>query len=92
VSIRRSLAISVRRDASQSRREAVDRDAEPLEAGHDRGGEPRRRGSRAPSTAGLVRSPLALAFLLEAAGAVALERCGAILDDRIAATEAEPVS
>jgi hypothetical protein len=42
--------------------------------------------------AGLVRSPLALAFLLEAAGAVALERCGAILDDRIAATEAEAVS
>ena len=42
--------------------------------------------------AGLVRSPLALAFLLEAAGAVALERCGAILDDRIADTEAEAVS
>ena len=42
--------------------------------------------------AGLVRSPLALAFLLEAAGAVALERCGAILDDRIAATATEAVS
>jgi hypothetical protein len=38
----------------------------------------------------LVRSPLALAFLLEAAGAVALERCGAILDERVAA--AEPAS
>ena len=34
---------------------------------------------------GLARSPMALAYLLEAAGAVALERCGAILQDRIAA-------
>ena len=33
----------------------------------------------------LVRSPLSLAQLLEAAGAVALERCGAILDERVAA-------
>jgi hypothetical protein len=35
----------------------------------------------------LVRSPLSLALLLEAAGAVALERCGAILDERVAAME-----
>lgn len=33
---------------------------------------------------GLVRSPQALAYLLEAAGPVALERCGAILERRIA--------
>ncbi|HYG63327.1 MAG TPA: hypothetical protein VEL74_12150 [Thermoanaerobaculia bacterium] len=33
----------------------------------------------------LLRSPEALAFVLEAAGAVALERCGAILDERVAA-------
>ena len=32
---------------------------------------------------GLVRLPVSLAFLLEAAGSVALERCGAILDERI---------
>jgi hypothetical protein len=31
----------------------------------------------------LERSPESLAFLLEAAGAMALERCGAILDRRI---------
>ncbi len=30
-------------------------------------------------TVGLVRSPQSLAYLLEAAGPVALERCGAIL-------------
>ena len=41
---------------------------------------------------GLVRSPLSLAFLLEAAGAVALERCGAILDERGADAEAGAVS
>ena len=32
---------------------------------------------------GLVRSPRSLAYLLEAAGGVALERCGAILDQRV---------
>jgi hypothetical protein len=36
-------------------------------------------------TAGLLRSPEALALLLEAAGQVALERAGAILDERIPA-------
>ena len=30
--------------------------------------------------AGVLRSPQSLAYLLEAAGAAALERCGAILD------------
>ena len=39
---------------------------------------------------GLARGPASLAFLLEAAGAVALERCGAILDERIAAAQATP--
>ena len=33
----------------------------------------------------LLQAPESLAYLLEAAGAVALERCGAILDERIAA-------
>ena len=33
----------------------------------------------------LLQSPEALAFVLEAAGSVALERCGAILDERVAA-------
>ena len=33
---------------------------------------------------GLVRSPQSLAYLLEAAGAVALEHCGAILDRQVA--------
>jgi hypothetical protein len=33
----------------------------------------------------LLQSPEALAWLLEAAGAVALEHCGAILDERTAA-------
>jgi hypothetical protein len=33
----------------------------------------------------LLQSPESLAWLLEAAGAVALERCGAILDERTAA-------
>jgi hypothetical protein len=33
----------------------------------------------------LLRSPESLAFVLEAAGSVALERCGAILDERVAA-------
>jgi hypothetical protein len=32
---------------------------------------------------GLIRSPEALAWLLEAAGAVALERAGAILEERV---------
>ena len=32
---------------------------------------------------GLARSPASLAFLLEAAGAIALERCGAILDEHV---------
>jgi hypothetical protein len=35
----------------------------------------------------LLQSPESLAYLLEAAGAVALERCGAILDERIAMAE-----
>jgi hypothetical protein len=38
-------------------------------------------------TAALVRSPQSLAFLLEAAGASALERSGAILDRWISAAE-----
>ena len=33
----------------------------------------------------LLRPPESLAFVLEAAGSVALERCGAILDERVAA-------
>ncbi|HYG61938.1 MAG TPA: hypothetical protein VEL74_05120, partial [Thermoanaerobaculia bacterium] len=33
----------------------------------------------------LLQAPESLAWLLEAAGAVALERCGAILDERVAA-------
>src|SRR5215208_4016400 len=37
---------------------------------------------------GLARGPASLAFLLAAAGAVALERCGAILAERIPAAEA----
>jgi hypothetical protein len=32
----------------------------------------------------LLQAPESLAYLLEAAGAVALERCGAILDERTA--------
>ena len=32
----------------------------------------------------LLRSPESLAFVLEAAGSVALERCGVILDERVA--------
>jgi len=40
---------------------------------------------------GFVRLPASLAFLLEAAGAVALERCGAILDERILAATAASV-
>ena len=35
----------------------------------------------------LLQAPESLAYLLEAAGAVALERCGAILDERIATAE-----
>jgi hypothetical protein len=35
----------------------------------------------------LLQAPESLAYLLEAAGAVALERCGAILDERIAKAE-----
>jgi hypothetical protein len=37
----------------------------------------------------LLQAPESLAFLLEAAGAVALERCGAILDERMAAAAGE---
>ena len=40
-------------------------------------------------TAALARSPQSLAYLLEAAGAAALERCGAILDRRMSQAEAE---
>jgi hypothetical protein len=36
----------------------------------------------------LLQAPESLAWLLEAAGAVALERCGAILDERTAAGQA----
>ena len=36
----------------------------------------------------LLRSPESLAFVLEAAGSVTLERCGAILDERVAADRA----
>ena len=36
---------------------------------------------------GLVRSPQSLAYLLEAAGSLALERCGALLDERVAGPE-----
>jgi hypothetical protein len=36
----------------------------------------------------LLQAPESLAYLLEAAGAVALERCGAILDERTATAEA----
>jgi hypothetical protein len=32
----------------------------------------------------LLQAPESLAYMLEAAGSVALERCGAILDERIA--------
>ena len=35
----------------------------------------------------LLRSPESLAWLLEAAGPLALERCGAILDERVAGEE-----
>jgi hypothetical protein len=35
----------------------------------------------------LLQTPECLAYLLEAAGAVTLERCGAILDERTAASE-----
>ena len=35
----------------------------------------------------LLQAPESLAYLLEAAGAVALERCGAILDERTSAAE-----
>jgi hypothetical protein len=36
----------------------------------------------------LLQTPESLAWMLEAAGAVALERCGAILDERVAAVSA----
>jgi hypothetical protein len=36
----------------------------------------------------LLRSPESLAFVLEAAGSVALERCGVILAERVASVEA----
>lgn len=35
----------------------------------------------------LLQSPESLAYVLEAAGQVTLERCGAILDERIRAAE-----
>ena len=35
----------------------------------------------------LLRSPESLAFVLEAAGSVTLERCGVILDERVAAAD-----
>ena len=35
--------------------------------------------------AGIVRLPVSLAFVLEAAGAIALERCGAILEEQVSA-------
>lgn len=38
---------------------------------------------------GLVRSPWSLAYLLEAAGPLALERCGALLDQRVFGEEVE---
>jgi hypothetical protein len=40
--------------------------------------------------AALLRSPRSLAYVLEAAGAVGLERCGAILDRWIAAEPEDP--
>jgi hypothetical protein len=36
----------------------------------------------------LLQSPESLAFILEAAGGVTLERCGAILDERTAEVRA----
>jgi hypothetical protein len=39
--------------------------------------------------AGIVRLPVSLAFVLEAAGAVTLERCGAILEERVSAAAAD---
>src|SRR5215208_840545 len=42
--------------------------------------------------AGIVRLPASLAFVLEAAGAVALERCGAILEERVFAADSNPGS
>jgi hypothetical protein len=38
---------------------------------------------------GLARSPWSLAYLLEAAGPLALERCGAILDRWVAETRGD---
>ena len=38
---------------------------------------------------GVVRLPASLAFVLEAAGSVALERCGAILEERVVAVSSE---
>lgn len=40
---------------------------------------------------GLVRSPHSLALLLEAAGPIAVARCGAILDERVPALEPRAV-
>jgi hypothetical protein len=37
----------------------------------------------------LLRSPESLAYVLEAADSVTLERCGAILDERVKAAGAE---
>jgi len=46
--------------------------------------------SRSPSSViHLLQAPESLAFLLEAAGGVALEHCGAILDERTTAAAGE---
>ncbi|HYG64156.1 MAG TPA: hypothetical protein VEL74_16390 [Thermoanaerobaculia bacterium] len=37
----------------------------------------------------LLQAPVCLAYVLEAAGGVTLERCGAILDERVAEVRAE---
>jgi hypothetical protein len=39
----------------------------------------------------LLQAPESRAWLLEAAGAVSLERCGAILDERVAADGGLPI-
>jgi hypothetical protein len=39
---------------------------------------------------GVVRLPASLAFELEAAGAATLERCGAILEERVLAADPGP--
>jgi hypothetical protein len=72
-----------------------------LAGGGDDGGDGREGGSRGPVgffqlfdekaldalnvVVHLIQAPEALAYVLEAAGSVTLERCGAILDERAAA-------